>query len=108
MIVATVKILVSVYSIGAGIIVVSIFSIASYIVFQFLVSGMDATLDQFGTGEIVGSFPILYFAMFLFVGTFGLTDNALENLRKFMKIRRLEKAEKAEIEKKAQELSDPR
>ena len=73
-----------------------------------MVSGMDSKLDQFGTGEVVGSFPIMYFALFLFVGTFGLTDNALENLRKFLKIRRLEEKENAEFEKKALEARDPK
>ena len=105
--VAQVKVLVSVYTIGCGIITVTILSIAAYAGVQILVSA-DPNYDQFGTGEVVASLPIMYFAMFFFVVTFGLLDAGLNNIRKFIKMRRMMAQEAEEFEKKQREAKDPR
>ena len=85
--IASIKVLVSVFTIGAGIILTVLISIAAYIVVQHIVSS-TAELDQFGTGEIVSSMPIMYLAMFFFVTLIGMLDASITNLRRFVKMRR--------------------
>jgi len=50
----------------------------------------------------------MYFAMFFFLGTIGLIDSGLNNIRKFIKQRRMISQEAAEFEQKALEARDPK
>ena len=55
--------------------------------------------DHFRTMNHLASFTQTYFACFLFISLFALIDSAVEYLRRFLKIRRLEKAERIELER---------
>ena len=88
-IVANVKVLVSTYQIGVGILFVVFFSIALYVMTFALISRFLVTDPQFGSIGNLSTFPAVYFALFLFITMFGLIDAGIDYTRRFIKIRRI-------------------
>lgn len=91
--------LVSVYTIGVGIIAVILLSIGAYTAMQLLVSH-TVEIDQYGTGEVVASFRVMYFAMFFFVIFFGIMDAGVNGMKKFRKQRTMARQEAEELSEK--------
>ena len=97
--VANVKILVASYEISGGILITVLLSILGYIVSAAIVSetGLFIDTEFYLNQHKLGTFPAVYFALFLFLTSFALIDRALENLRKIQKIRINFRKDKKEI-----------
>lgn len=102
-IVANVKVLVSSYQIGLGIIFVVFFSIAMYVAAYAIISRYFVTDAQFGSLGNLSTFPAVYFALCLFITMFGLIDVGLEHTRRFIKVKRMQKTWNAELARIQQE-----
>ena len=63
--------------------------------------------DHFRTMNHLANFTQTYFAAFLFISLFGLIDTAIEYLRQFLKIRRLEAALEKERKQQEADAMDP-
>ena len=87
--VANVKILVASYEISGGILISVLLSVLAYVASAFIVSetGLFIDTEFYLNQSKLGTFPAVYFALFLFLTSFALIDRALENLRKVQKIR---------------------
>ena len=100
--------LVSIYQIGAGILIIFALSMLSYMIAQLIVSSQFIYDDQFGSMGHLADFPCTYFALLLFVVVFSMTDLSVAFLRRFFKARRLEAAEARERARMLEDASDPK
>lgn len=98
-IVANVKVLVSTYQIGIGILFVVFLATGIYVATYAIISKYSVSEPQFASIGNLSTFPAVYFALFLFITMFGLIDVGIEHTRRFIKIKRIQKANYAEQEK---------
>ena len=92
-ILANIRVAVASNIINVGIVFTIFASIFVFVTFQLIIVLMWPNVEQYATVKNLAEFPSMYFAILFFFTIFVIIDSAIDNLRKYLKIRRLAKVE---------------